>query len=83
MGDEQLQANISDLRERVARMEVKAEGVEIALRKFDAHLGVMGAKIDEMATKLAQGIGAAKVGFWLGRGLAAVLGFAIAHFLAL
>ena len=43
----------------------------------------MGAKIDEIATKLAQGIGAAKVGFWLGRGLAAVIGFAMAHFLGL
>ncbi len=83
MGDEQLQVNISDLRERVARMEVKVEGVEIALQKFDAHLGLMGAKIDEIATKLAQGIGAAKVGFWLGRGLAAVIGFAMAHFLGL
>ncbi len=44
MGDEQLQVNISDLRERVARMEVKVEGVEIALQKFDAHLGLMGAR---------------------------------------
>jgi len=80
MGDEQLQANISDLRERVARVEVKTEGVESALRRFDAHLGVMAIKIDEMAEKLAQGIGAAKLGFWVGRGIAAIGGFAAAHF---
>lgn len=80
MSDEQLQANISDLRERVARVEVKTEGVESALRRFDAHLGVMTVKIDEMAEKLAVGMGAAKLGFWVGRTLAAVGGFAAAHF---
>ena len=80
MSDEQLHANISDLRERVARVEVKTEGVETALKRFDAHLGVMTAKIDEMAEKLAVGMGAAKLGFWVGRMLAAVGGFAAAHF---
>lgn len=80
MGDEKLQANISDLRERVARVEVKTEGVESALRRLDAHLGVMSIKIDEMAEKLAEGIGVAKLGFWVGRGIAAIGGFAAAHF---
>ena len=83
MGDEQWQVTIADLRERVTRVEVKTEGVEIALRKFDIHLEAMTRKIDEIASKLAQGIGAAKFGFWIGRGGAAVLGFAIAHFWSL
>ena len=80
MGDEQLQANISDLRERVARVEVKTEGVEVALRRFDVHLGVMAGKIDEVAERLAEGVGVAKLGFWVGRGIAAIGGFAAAHF---
>ena len=80
MGDEQFQANISDLRERVARVEVKTEGVESALRRFDAHLDVMADKIDEMAEKLAEGMGAAKLGYWVGRMIAAIGGFAAAHF---
>jgi len=80
VGDEQLQANISDLRERVARVEVKTEGVEVALRRFDVHLGVMAGKIDEVAERLAEGVGVAKLGFWVGRGIAAIGGFAAAHF---
>lgn len=80
MGDEQWQATIADLRERVTRVEVKTEGVESALRKFDLHLEAMTGKIDEIASKLAQGVGAAKLGFWIGRGGAAAIGFAIAHF---
>ena len=80
MGDDQWQATVADLRERVTRVEVRAEGVEVALRRFDANLGLMAGKIDEISNKLAQGIGAAKFGFWIGRGLAALAGFAIAHF---
>ena len=52
MGDEQWQANISDLRERVVRVEVKTEGVEAALRRFDAHLDVVTTKIDEISERL-------------------------------
>ena len=80
MGDEQWQANISDLRERVARVEVKTEGVEAALRRFDAHLDVLTTKIDEVAERLAEGMGVAKLGFWVGRGIAAITGFVVAHF---
>lgn len=80
MGDEQWQANISDLRERVVRVEVKTEGVEAALRRFDAHLDVVTTKIDEISERLAEGMGVAKLGFWVGRGIAAIAGFVVAHF---
>ena len=72
-------AELTELAERVARLETTAEHLQETLARIDAGMAKMQAKMDSFSGTLAQGIGGLRVGAAAGQVAAAVIGFAAAH----
>ena len=72
-------ATLSELSERVTRVETTAAYVQDSLLRIDTNLAKMQAKLDSLALSMAQGVGGLRVGVLLGQAGAAVLGFLAAH----
>ena len=71
---------LTELAERVARLETTVEHLQVTLTRIDAGMSKMQAKLDGMAGTMAQGIGGLRVGLVLSQAGAGILGFVIAHF---
>ncbi len=73
-------AGMTELAERVARLETTTEHLHETLTRIDAGMAKMQAKLDGMAGTMAQGIGGLRVGLVLSQAGAGILGFVVAHF---
>ena len=72
-------AELTELAERVARLETTAEHLQETLARIDAGMAKMQAKMDALAGTMAQGIGGLRVGAVAGQAAAAIIGFVAAH----
>jgi uncharacterized coiled-coil protein SlyX len=72
-------AELTELAQRVARLETTAEHLQETLARIDAGMGKMQAKLDSLAGTVSQGIGGLRVGAIAGQAAAAVIGFVAAH----
>ncbi len=72
-------AELTELSERVARLETTAEHLQETLARVDAGMAKMQAKMDALAGTMAQGIGGLRVGAVAGQAASAVIGFVAAH----
>ena len=72
-------AELTELAQRVARLETTAEHLQETLARIDAGMGKMQAKLDSLAGTVAQGIGGLRVGAIAGQAAAGVVGFVAAH----
>ena len=72
-------AGLTELAERVARLETTAEHLQETLARIDAGMGKMQAKLDALAGTMAQGIGGLRVGAAASQVGAAIIGFVAAH----
>lgn len=73
-------AGLTELAERVARLETTVEHLQITLTRIDTGLSKLQVKLDSMAGTMAQGIGGLRVGAMVGQAIAALAGFLAAHF---
>ena len=72
-------AELTELAQRVARLETTAEHLQETLARIDAGMAKMQAKLDSLAGTVSQGIGGLRVGAIAGQAAAAVIGFVAAH----
>jgi predicted RNase H-like nuclease (RuvC/YqgF family) len=72
-------AELTELAQRVARLETTAEHLQETLGRIDAGMATMQAKLDSLAGTVAQGIGGLRVGAIAGQAAAGVVGFVAAH----
>jgi hypothetical protein len=72
-------AELTELAERVARLETTAEHLQETLGRIDTGMAKMQAKMDALAGTMAQGIGGLRVGAVAGQAASAIIGFVAAH----
>jgi len=72
-------AGLTELAERVARLETTVEHLQATLTRIEAGMSKMQVKLDGLAGAMAQGIGGLRVGAVMGQAAAAVVGFVAAH----
>lgn len=73
-------AELTELAERVARLETTAEHLQVTLTRIDTSLAKMDQKMETLSGHVAQGLGGLRVGAMVGQAAAAIVGFAAAHF---
>ncbi len=75
-----LQREALETRDRVTRLEARWEALAAGTARGDVDITSLESKVDEMRRAHALGVGALRVGLWLGHCLAAAAGFLAAHF---
>jgi tetrahydromethanopterin S-methyltransferase subunit B len=72
-------AELTELAERVARLETTAEHLQVTLSRIDTGLAKMEHKMDVLSGQVAQGLGGLRIGAVVGQAAAAIVGFVAAH----
>jgi hypothetical protein len=75
-----LQRDSMDMRDRLTRLETKQEAIVAGTARGEADIASLEVKVDDMRRAHALGVGALRVGLWVGHAVAALAGFAAAHF---